>query len=1248
MTIRRFLLIVATALIPSLLPGLAEAQQVDVIRGRVTGPDSAAIEGVTVTVTSISGNVSRTAKTDRNGRFTVTFPGGDGDYMVSFASMGYAAKRFEVKRAADEEILLADARLTKVGAILDPVKVTAERPRVPRNEPPQADISGTETQLTNSAVPANLMGDLAAMAASLPGVQSVPGADGNPDGYSVLGLGADQNNTTLNGMQFGGSSLPRDASVSSSVITSPYDVSRGGFSGAQMNIRTRSGSNFKTRGMSMNVDAPQMQWTDRAARSLGQEYSNLSLGGTVAGPLKFDKSFYNLAYQLGRRANDLQTLLNTDSQGLAAIGVSSDSVSRLLSILNSANVPVSIGSTPGDRIGDQGSVFGSLDFAPPSSTSGQALNIAFNGSWNRQNPVSGFATEAPAHSGDRTSWRGGLQARQNMYFDIGILSETSLGFSASRTESNPFLRMPTGNVRVNSTLDDGTSSVQNLVFGGNQNLNSTQTTNQVGFLNQLSWFSTNSRHRLKMTTELRRDGSGQVFAANQLGTFSFNSLADLQASRPSSFSRTLGTRSRDVNQIVGALSIGDAWRKTDNLQIQYGVRLDGSKFLNDPAFNPAVESAFGVRNDNLPDKFYLSPRVGFSWTYGRAPQIAGFEGAFRGPRAVLRGGIGVFQNTPSVNSVGSALDNTGLQSALQQVTCIGAAAPIPDWNAYSNDAGSIPNQCADGTTGTVFSSSAPNVSLFAKDYAASKSVRSNLQWSGPILKNRFSAQIDGTFSLNMNQQSNIDLNFNPVARFTLPGENRPVFVEPTSIVPSTGAVSPLDARRTPSFSRVTEVASDLRSHTRQLSFRLSPASFSTGLSWSLSYVYSNVREQFRGFTSTVSNPLDVEWGRSSFDSRHQFVYNIGYNFFDFVRVSWFGQFRSGSPYTPMVAGDINGDGYANDRAYIPAASSSDPVANGISSLIQNGSAEARDCLSRQRGKLAGRNSCQGPWISNASMSISFNPVKVRMPQRASLSFQVSNPLGAADLLMHSSDNLKGWGQPTIPDPQLLYVRGFNPQTKQYLYEVNQRFGSTNQAFGAFRIPVTLTAMMRFDIGPTRERQMLTQQLDRGRRTAGTRAPEIMLKAMYSNGGLPNPLGTILRQQDSLHLTSMQADSLATLNRLYTIRNDAIWAPLAKYFAELPDTYDRDLAYDKYMSARKATVDLLMQLGPDVKGLLTAEQRRKLPTFISSYLEPRYLASIRSGTAGFTGASAFGAGGVPFMAGAEIQHIEGGMRVIIRQ
>jgi Carboxypeptidase regulatory-like domain len=1236
MSYRRHLLFLGI-LLTAALPRLVHAQATDVIRGQVTGADSAALEGVTVTVTSLSGNVSRTARTDSRGRFTVTFPNGDGDYMVSFASLGYAAKRFEVKRSADEDILVADTRLTRIGTVLDAVKITAQREKVPRNAV-TPDVGGTEQSLNNPAVPADLLGDLAAMAASLPGVQSVPGQDGGADGFSVLGLGADQNNTTLNGMQFGGSNLPRDAAVASSLVTSPYDVSRGGFSGAQFTLRTRSGSNFITRGMSLNLDAPQLQWSDRATQSLGQKYSNVSLGGTVSGPIKFDKAFYNVAYQLGRRANDLQTLLTTDASGLQAAGVAADSVARLLSLLQTAHIPLTVGGIGSERTNNQGSLFGSLDFAPPSSTTGQALNITFNGNWNKQSPASGFATELPSHSGDRTSLRGGIQARHNTYFHDSFLSETSLGVSASRAEATPYLLLPGGLVRVNSTFADGTSGVQNLLFGGSQSLNSTQTTNTVNFLNQLSWVSINNKHRIKLTSELRRDASGQDQSNNLFGTFAFNSLSDLQADRPVSFTRQLSPRRRDVSELVGGLSLGDSYRRTPNLQLQYGLRLDGNRFLTKPAYNPDVEAGLGLRNDVVPNRLYLSPRLGFSWTYGTAVQIAGFEGAARGPRAVVRGGIGLFQNTPSTNILGSAIDNTGLAGAIQQLTCIGGATPVPDWNAYASNTSAVPTRCADGSLGTPFANAAPNVALFAKDYAAPRSVRSNLQWNGPILANRFSATVEGTYSLNLNQQGTLDLNFKPQTRFTLADEGgRPVFVQPTSIVPATGANASQDARVSPKFSRVSELRSDLESQSRQLTFRLSPSTFSSSLTWSLSYVYSNVREQFRGFNSTVGNPLDVEWGRSSFDSRHQLVYNVGYNFFDFVRVNWFGSFRSGSPFTPMIAGDVNGDGYQNDRAFVFSPSTAtDPVlASAMKSLLENGSPAARDCLTKQLGQLVARNSCQSPWTSNASMSISFNPVKVRMPQRATLSFQLSNPLGAADLLMHGSSGLRGWGQPSFPDQSLLYVRGFDPATQRYRYEVNQRFGATSQTFGGFRIPVTLTAMMRFDIGPTRERQLLTQQLDRGRTTQGTKVPEPFLKAIYGNGGIANPLATILRQQDTLKLTSVQADSIAVLNRMYAIKNDSIWTPVAKYFADLPDKYDQAAAYDHYIQARRATVDLLTTIVPAVKGLLTEEQRRRLPAFVASYLEPRYLASIRSGTASFTGNSAFGFGGMVPLGGGDV-------------
>ena len=96
----RFRVALCAAILGAALATRAAAQQSDVIRGRVTGPDSLPLQNVVVTATSIAGNVNRTARTDKNGRYTITFSGADGDYMLSVAALGYAVKRFEVKRVA--------------------------------------------------------------------------------------------------------------------------------------------------------------------------------------------------------------------------------------------------------------------------------------------------------------------------------------------------------------------------------------------------------------------------------------------------------------------------------------------------------------------------------------------------------------------------------------------------------------------------------------------------------------------------------------------------------------------------------------------------------------------------------------------------------------------------------------------------------------------------------------------------------------------------------------------------------------------------------------------------------------------------------------------------------------------------------------------------------------------------------------------------------------------------------------------
>lgn len=126
----------------------------------------------------------------------------------------------------------------------------------------------------------------------------------------------------------------------------------------------------------------------------------------------------------------------------------------------------------------------------------------------------------------------------------------------------------------------------------------------------------------------------------------------------------------------------------------------------------------------------------------------------------------------------------------------------------------------------------------------------------------------------------------------------------------------------------------------------------------------------------------------------------------------------------------------------------------------------------------------------------------------------------------------------------------------------------------------------------------------------------------------NPLATILRQADTVGLTQEQADSIAVLNQRYTLRLDSIWVPIAKYLGALPVGYDRGDAYARYKAARERSVDVLLTFVSDVNALLTAPQRRRLPSSLSAYLDPRYLRSIRSGTVGFNPLNGAPGGAVP--------------------
>jgi hypothetical protein len=204
-----------------------------------------------------------------------------------------------------------------------------------------------------------------------------------------------------------------------------------------------------------------------------------------------------------------------------------------------------------------------------------------------------------------------------------------------------------------------------------------------------------------------------------------------------------------------------------------------------------------------------------------------------------------------------------------------------------------------------------------------------------------------------------------------------------------------------------------------------------------------------------------------------------------------------------------------------------------------------------------------------------------------------------------------------PDQSLLYVRGFDPATNRYRYEVNQRFGSTALAQTTAREPARLSLLVSYDLGPPRDWQSFQMRLMPGRAQPGNKVTEAQLRG-FSTGIVINPMARILAAADELKLSRQQADSIAKLSRGYTLFIDSLWVPTAKYMAELGDQYNRGHAQERFVAVRNAAIDYLMKVVPNVRSLLTGGQKRVLPQQVSLYLEPRFLENLRNGATSIAG------------------------------
>jgi hypothetical protein len=1168
----------------------------EIVTGRVTGPDGSPIAEATVEATAIGTELTRSRATDQRGRFTIVFPDGTGQYVLVVRAIGFLPVRTSVRRLADEDRLTVNVQLGAAAQSLAPVTVTARNPRAGRDRRDAGGVDRVVTGETATRLPVDAS-DLATLATLAPGVVGLGATDSTSTTFSVAGLRADANNITLDGLSFGSGTVPQDAVRSTRVVTSTYDVSRGQFSGGLVASTTKSGTNSTEGSFTYSLRDHALAWGGTTSSPFGQGFTQNQIGGGLGGALVHDRLFVFGSVQARFRDQALPSLASADALTLGRVGVVPDSVSRLLSLAGAQGIPLTLPGLPDSRATDNVVGLARVDWLVSDATT---LTVRLDGRWNSTDPTRVGALALPTTGGTSGETGGGVLASATSRIGGSVVNELRGYLSASSRDLDGFLQLPQGRVQVVGQLGDSARGVSTLAFGGNPSFPEAHSRTNVELADELSWLPGEGSHRLKLGVDVVGSHFDDLQNPNALGTFTYNSLGALAANTPSTFTRTIAAIERAGTSWNGALYAGDSWRR-GRLQLSSGLRAEATTFRGAPTYSPLVDQLFGLRTDQIPGEFHLSPRLGFTWLVPSEDGPAEW---------VVRGGAGDFRNAPSTTLYGAALAAPGTGSGEAQLSCIGAAVPVPDWTAYLADPTAIPTQCVASPSAPPVQG-APSVTTFDPSFATPHAWRGSLGVQRR-LAGALTASADLGYARGMSQYGFRDANLVTTPRFTLAAEGgRPVYVPAARVVPATGAVSLVDSRLQPELSQVLVVGSGLASDSRQLTLGLSGVA-AGGVTMQVSYTYMRARDQssfsggaaVQGFAAptTAGDPNTVEWATSSLERRHMVLATVAVPVSAALQLTTVARLSSGVPYTPLVGSDINGDGARNDRAFIfdPGAATDSAVAASMTRLLAEAPGSARSCLAGQLSQVAGRNSCRGPWQPSLDLQLNWRPAWLGLARRLTISLTTTNLLTGLDDLLHGADDLHGWGTSLAPDPVLLYVRGFDPAAEEFRYAVNERFGSTGGANNGIIAPFQLGIQAHLTLGPDRTRGALRGFL--GRREDGPGGPGGPPSGGFGGGAdeagreraLRNPVAEILQRQDSLHFTPEQRERVRAIADTLARQDSATVAALRAVTDEAGDRPDPSVLFSRLRPLLMERREHLRAALDAVRGVLTPDQWAQLP------------------------------------------------------
>jgi hypothetical protein len=968
-----------------LLPHVLAAQGVTTaaLTGVVTSADGQPITSATVTaVHQPSGTTYRSSVTS-SGRYNLPNLRIGGPYRVTATSIGYEPRSENDINLALGENPRVDFRLTRTAVTLQGVTVTADKDAL-------LNAGRTGAALTVSQLKVQVTPSIKRSTRDLTRLD--PRSDGN---MSFVGRNWLYNNISVDGSYFnnpyglddpapGGQSnaepVPYDAVAELQVSLAPFDVREGGFTGANINTVTKSGTNdFRGSVYSfLRNDAFEGNKVSGTQIVANPDLTYNQTGASLSGPLMRDKLFFYINGEIERTKYPGSDFV-ASTGGASGLGVSRVQASVMEQIRQ--RMIDSYNYDPGPFEGyffntDNDKLIAKLDW---NIRTGQTLTLRYNylDASRDQGPhpfVFSYAfTGRGPNSTSLPFYKSGYAIKNNLHSLAAEYNGRWTRFAnrlftsynrfrdqrAPFSEDFPTIEIGEGGVGY-TTLGHEPFSIHNVL---DQDV--FQVTDNLSYFRGKHTFTVGANYEdfnFFNSFNLFRHGFFPLFYP--AGTW-FTSVSQFMAATTGpnkvNFASMIGTgplKGELFHVGQAGLYVQDELLATDRLKLTYGLRVDVPVYYTDPVDNAYSRSLKALdENDRtevvdqskLPDaKFLFSPRIGFNWNAAgeRSTQI--------------RGGTGIFTGRVPFVWLGNVISNPGQNPNLP---------PAPGAPVIATRKGAILQQSFNGVNAM------PSDFKWPQVWTTDIGIDRQLPW-----------QMLGTLEMIYTKDltaiylRNADL---VTPKRTLP-DGRPYFGGDgaNSLNPGSGGIYVIDnTDKGYNFN----ITGQLRK------------TFGRFIDGSLGYSFNIAKNTLRSteiasvlYASqpTSGDPNKPELGWSEFGQRHRIVGSATYSrnwrsryktqIGLFAEIAEGNRFAGagGNRYSFIYSGDVNGDSQTgNDLIYIPRDQNDillDPMGS-VSAAEQwnrlNAFIEQDDYLKKHRGEIAERFGAVNPWYNDFDVRV---------------------------------------------------------------------------------------------------------------------------------------------------------------------------------------------------------------------------------------------------------------------------------------